>query len=347
MIRRLATISIISALLCLPGSLVHAEAVEPMQLETSAIVSFDSLAQSVALTGQYEVSLFLDVTYLENKGIGIGFIRQDQGQDNNDDIVNNIMHYNAWFSCYPEVLPGKVSFALNYYHGSESIHGVSGSGGSGANPGPGAGPGPGSGPAPGPGPGSSKPSPATVTVTAFTDSLDIINPVLSFINYPKSLYLDIGYASSKYKASDTGVGDLTVSQWSPAVGFAFNDQYDWLQLRYYSIDLSNDTRTPGVNHTHAGSLSWSHWLKKDSNRIPDNVTVSVLTGKRLYAVDHDIRKVYNLTDMQTHSYIVGANWNIGVSSDVYIYTSYEQYKDVTNNDNYSSLFLYTGITTRW
>lgn len=308
----------------LTGGISHATSNNGLELIGSANFSFDSYLKSDTLHGQYEISLFLDAIHLENYGIGIGYIHQNQGQSYRDDIVNDIMYYNGWFSRYPETLPGKISFALNYFNGSEA------SGGSGNASG---------------NPMLNKPSP--VTVITFKDSLEIINPVFSFINYNKTFYLDIGYAKSRYNTSDATVGNLKVTQWSPAIGFSLNDQYDWLQIRQYNIDLSNDNRTPGVDSTSAWSLSWTHWIKNASDKTLDNFVISILSGERLYAVDHDARKIYNLTDMQTGSYSMGFNWKTNTGSNYYIYGGYETYKDVAANDSYNSLFIYTGIKTRW
>jgi len=318
--------SIIALLLLSVSGLSYAQTDDPLELVASANLSFDSYLESKNVQSQSEVSLFLDAIHLEKMGIGIGYIFQNQGLNNIDNINNDIMHFNVWFSGYPEMLPGKLSITLNYYNGSEASRGISGN----------------SGGAP-----TLAGKPGTTSAIDFTDSLEIINPVLSFINYSKSFYMDIGYASSKYKTSDTSVGNLEVIQWSPAIGFAFNDKYDWLQLRQYNIELSNDARTPGVSNTSASTLSWTHWLKKENNETLDNITITVLTGERLYAVDHDIKKIFNLTNMQTRSYIIGGNWKKTMSNNFYVYVGYEQYKDVTENSNYNSLFVYTGITTRW
>ncbi|HEY9051948.1 MAG TPA: hypothetical protein VIQ03_10420 [Gammaproteobacteria bacterium] len=317
---------LIALLGLLTSEFSHAVKNDPWEWIGSANFSFDSYLKSDTLHGQFEISFFLDAIHLENAGGGIGYVYQNQGISSKDDIVNHIMYYNGWFSRYPEFLPGKVNFALNYYSGSESTAG------SGNN-------------APG-NTGQNKPSPITTTNT-FTDSLEIINPVISFINYSKTFYMDIGYAKSEYKTSDTIVGNLNVTQWSPAIGFSLNNQYDWIQLRQYNIELSNSIRTPGTDSTLARSLSWTHWLKKDHDETLDNISLILLSGERLYAVDHDARKIFNLSDMQTGSYIVGANWKEKTDIDYYIYGGYEKYRDVAGNDNYNSLFIYTGIKSRW
>lgn len=314
----------------------------------SANFSYSSYELAQIQDAQYETGLFLDAIHLDKSGGAIGYIRQDQGLSNRDDIVNDILYLNGRYSGFPESVPGKVTLALNFYHGSESTRRSSG-GGSPGNPNPGnTDPGntdPGN-PDPGnPNPRAAKPSP--VTVTSFTDSLTIVNPVLSFMNYSKSLYLDIAYAASDYDTSNATAGNLEVSQWSLATGFSMNEQYDWLQLRLFDTDLSSDARTPGIDHTLSASLGWTHWLKSKRFYNMHSFTVSLLAGERLYAVDHDVRKIYNLTDMQTGSLIVGANWKINNDINLHVSSGYERFEDVSNNDNYRSIFIYTGISKQW
>lgn len=337
----------IAALLITTSSQVHAQSDSPWTLTGTASLSASSFQLTDILKGQSEFSLFLDAAYLENYGTGVGFIRQDQGIKDSDDVVNDIFYLNGWYGWYPERVPGKVTLALNLYHGSESIRTASGGGSGNPNPGN---PDPGNtdpgNPDPGnPDPGSGKPSPANVTV--FTDSVSVFNPMISFMNYSKTLYLDLGLAQSDFKTSSSGVSDLQVTQWSPAIGLGLNDLYDWLQFRLFYIELSNDERTPGTDNTLAASASWTRWLKSKGSLKPEKFNVTLLAGERLYALDHDVRKLYNLTDMQTGSLIFGAHWKMAETFRFLLYSGYEQYRDVSANDNYDSLFIYAGLTNQW
>lgn len=287
----------------------------------TANISFESYLKANTLHGMYEASAFIDTTVESNSGVGIGYIHQNQGLSNQDDIVNDILYINAWHNWFPESLPGKINFTLNHYNGSDSSSQSNTT----------------------PGNTNSRP----VSVSSFRDSLEIFNPVLSFINYSKTFYTDISFAQSKYTSTEISVNNLTVNQWSPAIGFSLNQQYDWIQLRAHSIDLSNDARTPGTSDTRAHSISWTHWYEKNQASKLSHTTVTLLNGERLYGVDHESRKIYNLTDMQTGSITFGATWKRNAQSDWYLYSGYEQYKDVANNEQYNSLFIYTGITNRW
>ena len=300
-----------------------ANATGSIDITSTANGSFNSYLKSDTLHGQFEISLFIDATVQSNTGGGFGYIYQNQGLSNQNDIVNNILYLNVWHSWFPESLPGKLSLSLHSYQGSDR----SGQTTSGNTP-----------------PQSNS---SNLRVSSFIDSLDIYNPVLSFMNYRKTFYIDVPFSHSTYSSSDSTIDKLKVKQWSPAIGTAFNNQYDWIQLRAYSIDLSNDSRTPGIDHTNAYSLSWSHWFDKQPGTSLNQLTISVLNGKRLYAVDHESRKIYNLTDMQTASLTIGAVWNKNTDSDWYMYFGYEQYKDVSTSERYNSVYVYTGLLTRW
>ena len=167
------------------------------------------------------------------------------------------------------------------------------------------------------------------------------------MNYNKTLYLDLSYAASEYKTSDTTVGNLKVDQWSPAIGFGFNEQYDWLQFRLFYVDLSSDLRTPGTDNTLAASAGWTHWFKQPRFLSAQKFNVTLLLGERLYGVDSDARKIYNLTDMQTGSAILGIHWGKNDDVNIYVYSGYEKFRDIASNDNYNSLFIFTGISTLW
>ncbi|MDQ6990688.1 MAG: hypothetical protein Q9M11_03050, partial [Mariprofundaceae bacterium] len=66
-------------------------------------------------------------------------------------------------------------------------------------------------------------------------------PQLSFLNYRKSFYADLGYAYSSYPKG------LSVSQLTPTVGLGFNQAADWLQMRVYWVK-------PSTKYIHYHSL---------------------------------------------------------------------------------------------
>jgi len=311
-------------LIPLPSS---ADNIDAWQMRGSANLTLNSYSQSSLLDVQYELGLFLDTSHLDNTGFGIGYIRQNQALNNRQDIIDNMLYLGAWRAFYPEALPGKLVATLDVYRGSESL-----SGSSGGTPGPG-------------GPMMPKPSPPSM-LSSFTDSLNVINPRLAFSSFSKTWYGDISYARSRYDSNDASISDLTVKQWAPAVALLFNDQYDRLQWRHYAVELSNDNRTPGVDSTRANELKWTHWFAPNKGTL-NHVQLIILQGERLYGVDYEARKIFKLSDMQTASYALGADWSLASGSDVYLYAGLEQYTDLGLDDDYNSAFIYLGIARQW
>jgi len=321
---------ITSLLICLMimFSPLYAENDNAWYMSASANINFSVFSKSQNLDTQTELGFFVDADYLENYGLSAGLIYQNQGQKSFSDITNNILYLGARYHVYPESLPGKLSLSLETYKESENstVKTTRTE-------------------APGPGPGG--PPTVTITTELINDSMEIINPAIAFLNYKKTFYADLGYTHSKYGSTDPTIGVLKVKQWTPTVGFSFNDQYDWLQFRHYNIDLSNDARNPGVTKTTASEIKLTHWIKKKENSSLNNIQFIMLTGKRLFAVDRDPRKVYNLADMQTSTYSVGGNWKRANKIEFYIYAGVEDYKDPFSNNNYSNVFVYSGYKKYW
>jgi len=319
--------SLLICLMIISGPL-YAENENAWYMSASANINFSAFSKSENLDTQTELSFFIDADYLENYGLSAGLIYQNQGQNSFNDISNSIFFLGGRYHIYPESLPGKLSLSLDAYRESENTT-VKTTRTEATGPGPGGTP------------------TMTITTELINDSMEIFNPAISFLNYAKTFYVDLGYTQSKYGSTDPAIGVLTVKQWTPTVGFSFNDQYDWLQFRYYIIDLSNDARSPGVTKTTAGEFKLTHWTKKKENSSLDNVQFILLTGKRLFAVDRDARKVYNLADMQTSTFSMGGNWKPASKNEFYIYAGVENYEDPFSNQNYSNIFLYSGYKKYW
>lgn len=305
---------------------VQAETISPWQFNASANFTYNLYNKAQQLDSQYELSAFLDGTYLDNTGLGFGYIRQSQALISRRNIVDNMVYLGGWKTYYTDSLSGLLTLYLDYYTASESVTG-------------------GGGQTPGNSP-MNKPGFATSSTDIYTDSLQVINPTLQWRNYGKNLEAEISYARSGYDSTDPALDKLTVTQWAPAIAVLFNQQYDRLQLRHYGIELSNGARTAGVTSTSANELKWTHWLKDRQDGL-NNFQVIILTGERFYAVDRDARKIYNLADMQTAAYTLGATWKLNPGSHFYAYGGLERYTDLDDNDDYSGGFVYLGLAQQW
>jgi hypothetical protein len=138
-----------------------------------------------------------------------------------------------------------------------------------------------------------------------TDQVKTWAPQLSWTSNTGALYLDLGYARSTY------LNDLSVNQITPTVGFGLNDGYDWVQLRGYAISGLNPLRAVGKTGTSAVDVKWSHFFKPSRSGLkPSSVSVGLMTGEKLYAVDMDAQSVANIADIQTSGMNVAGNWSI-------------------------------------
>jgi hypothetical protein len=182
--------------------------------------------------------------------------------------------------------------------------------------------------------------------TGATDDVRVIAPQVSYLNYDQTFYFDLGYAESSYGDSVLIADTLDVEQWTPTLGFGFNEQRDWLQLRAYLIEPSSPVRAQNEEATAALQVNWTHW---STNRILgiDNFRYSVLLGERVYAVDPDAGSIYNLSDLQTGAATIGAEWLPGEKSRVLLLLGVERYEERNIGEEYDSAFAYLNFTYSW
>ena len=180
-----------------------------------------------------------------------------------------------------------------------------------------------------------------------TDDVRTVAPQISFLNYGQTFYADIGYSASSYGDSLVTGESLDVDQITPTIGFAFNDQQDWLQLRAYLIEPSNIERAQNQNDTAALEIKWTHWPVAGSFLRLDNLRLSALFGERLYAVDSDAGGSYNLVDMQTGGVSIGGEWALSDSNRLLLLLGTEQYENRTINEDYRNTFMYLNFTHLW
>ena len=195
-----------------------------------------------------------------------------------------------------------------------------------------------------PGPMGGGTSQKTITVD---DDFAVVNPMLSFLNYAKTFYADLGYAYSSYRSADSSIDDIDVVQWSPTLGLGFNRAYDWLQLRGYFIDLSSSNRVGAKDATSALEANWTHWFSADALLNLHNVRLTVLTGERIYAVDSDACSLCNVPDQQTGLVSVTAEWKLSEKTHVLFQGGYESYESLLLNESYSSTYLYGYLSRIW
>jgi hypothetical protein len=176
-----------------------------------------------------------------------------------------------------------------------------------------------------------------------TNNVNVIAPQVSYLNYAKTFYLDLGYARSSYGDSANGNGSLMVTQWTPTFGFGFNEGGDWLQLRAYNITPSNPARAQNYSSTNAGEVKWTHFFYPDGF-IPEQIQLGALFGKRIYAVDGT--SIYNLADMQEGGASLGAQWLLAQDTHLFVQAGHNLY-NAGAGSNYSGSYAYFSLINQW
>jgi len=260
--------------------------------------------------------------YLESSRLGVGYNFTLVDLDNNATIVENLLYATGSQHWFLDALPGKLTLRLDVYGGNSTLEYnintpptgmkkklVSGS--------------------------SNKQREST-TISA-------LQPIVSFINYNKTLYLDLGYAYSDY----TKNLDTTVTQVTPTLGFGWNDSYDWLQVRSYLIKLDESDGLYNDSNYSSMELSYTHWFAAGAASNLDFFRITMLGGKRVLAVDPDSAVVYSNGDIQTGTLAASAQWKFSETNRFLLLANYNNYKNDVVNDKYSGLLFYLNTQHQW
>ena len=173
----------------------------------------------------------------------------------------------------------------------------------------------------------------------FSDDVNVIAPQVSWLNQNQTLYLDLGYARSMYQH------DLKVNQYTPTVGFAFNNNYEWIQLRGYFIQFSNSLRSQGKSETIAIEAKWTHYFGQDRPLgLLESIKIGVLAGERVFAVDGDAADVFNLSNTQKGTVSLTTQWAVTENQKLLLGVSLSRYKNGFIDDTYTLPFLYANYS---
>jgi len=179
--------------------------------------------------------------------------------------------------------------------------------------------------------------------TKLTDEVTVVAPKIAYMNYAKDLYMDVEYVQSDYPNN----GNLKMQQFTPSIGFGFNQNSDWLRLKAYLIKSSDKTLSQGEESLTSFDVKWSHWLAPDAVLGLNSFFVDVLAGKRIFAVDNDAFTVYNLADVQQGSVLLGFGWQPAEDFDVTLIAGVEKYENKIINNTYNQQYLYVSLTKSW
>jgi len=275
------------------------------------------------------IGVYLDSEYLDSDELTIGFYSTNTSLKNDAELSENIFHLSGQHNIFLDLMPGKLTLRLDTYFGQSVLEynianppgsmGGGGMGNSGKTTGGGS---------------------ATIKETADISSFQ---PELSYSNFAKTFYADIGYAYSKYNGTST----TEVKQFTPTIAFGWNDSYDWLQLRAYLINIDDTTAAYDKNKFESLEVKYTHWIKESKLNNIEYLRLSTLIGDRMLAVDSDARIIYSSADMQTGSIEASIQWKISKTNKILTLLNYSRYTNQVSLDDYNSVLLYINYQNQW
>jgi len=177
--------------------------------------------------------------------------------------------------------------------------------------------------------------------TSDTDGVIIGAPQISWLANDTSLYIDLGYANSKYH------NNLNVNQFTSTIGFGFNRNIDWIQLRSYQIRGLNSARASGKSSTSGLDAKWTHYFLTSASFIPSVVTMGAWVGERIYAVDMDSMSVANLADLGIASASLLLSWELRHWANFTVLAGKSRFRDVALVNDYTLNLAYINFTLKW
>lgn len=283
----------------------------------------------------HSAGYYISADYLDSGNLAFSYNHTLVNLGNNADVTENMYFLSGEYHQYPDSLPGKLSLRFDSYFGKDTLE-YSLSSPPSTIPGPGQGP--------GSGPGSGKITTHRAVSDTVRESIDINTYYFqcAFINYKKTFYTDIGYAYSEYSATSNTV----VNQITPSVGFGWNDSYDWIQWRAYLIELQEDTSAFNDDKFESIETKYTHWFPDEDTSKLEFIRFTLLSGKRVLAVDPDTTTIYSITDLHKTSFSSSIQWNITNNKNVLASIQYDKYRNSTSADNYDSYLFYINLQFR-
>jgi len=274
------------------------------------------------------IGYMISAGYLDSGSLSFGIDHTSVNLGNNADVNEELFFLSGEYHLYPDYLPGKLTLRFDAYFGKDTLeYSLS-------SPPP-------TTPGPGPGPGFGKIKTTRAAADAVTESIDINSYYLhcAFINYKKTYYTDIGYAYSEYNATS----DTIVHQITPSVGMGWNNSYDWLLGRAYIIKLDEDTPIYGEDKFESLEVKYSHWLADEPDSSIELIEFTLMSGKRVLAVDPYTTTIYSITDLQKTSLSGGIQWKLSKNTKSMAVIQYDQYQNTTLAENYESFLFYINL----
>lgn len=289
-----------------------------------------SYGGSTVRNNAFHLGYYFTSDYLDSGNIGVGYNYTLINLVDSADITEQLFYLSGRHSIYPDGLPGKLTYRLDGYAGKDTLRVKTStivSTGSGMGGG-----------------GTTR---VTTTSTEDTD-INAIQPIISFIDFNKTFYADIGYARSQYNSNT----DTIIAQLTPTIGFGWNGSYDWVQTRAYLIRVDEDittAQTPTFKDDRFRSieLKYTHWFIDGITPRLESYTVSLLLGDRVFAVDPDAGSIYSTANRQTGGISANLQWQYSQALSFMTLASFSRYTNDAAADDYSGFLLYFNLQHQW
>ncbi|MGD8593141.1 MAG: hypothetical protein PVF82_09940 [Gammaproteobacteria bacterium] len=182
------------------------------------------------------------------------------------------------------------------------------------------------------------------------DDARVIAPQVSYQRDDNSLYLDLGYADSRYGTNPYISGALRIQQWTPTLGIALTrGGANWLKLRGYFNHSDNRLRSQNKKDTAALEAKYMYHPLSSYKLVPQFFEAGVLVGERIYTVDRDTASVANLADLEKDGMTLSAQWRLTKSLNLLVVGSRSQFREqtYTGYNDYFQKSVWLGLVTRW
>jgi len=323
LIKHAVTRYLFTGIVCLVIPLVNAEAADsPWTSTVTPQAYFQSYDGATTRDNSLSAGVYVMGNYLESSTIAAGYNFTLVNLNNSASITEHLFYASGRHHIFPDALPGKLTLRLDIYRGNSTFeYRVN-------NPPTGM---------------KKRSTMGTSSTQRQSTSISVLQPIVSFINYSKTYYLDLGYARSNY----TRDPDTQVNQLTPTVGFGWNESYDWLQLRAYVINLGESTDVYNDNHFNAQEVTYTHWFSDGTMPRLDFARIAVLSGERVLAVDPDAAVVHSTADKQTGGVTASVQWKTSETSRLLALISSNKYENDIAADKYTGLLFYINVQLQW
>jgi hypothetical protein len=183
-----------------------------------------------------------------------------------------------------------------------------------------------------------------------SDDVRVVAPQVSYLPFNHSIYLDLGYADSRYGESTIIPGALRIQQWTPTLGMILTPgASNWMQLRGYYIHSSNPLRSQNKTDTFAVEVKYRYYPGLRGRLIPQNIKVGVLVGHRIFAVDRDTASVANLAELEKGGISLGAEWRLTKNTGLLLGVHRSQFRELGyyGYNDYVEKSIWLGVVTHW